>query len=723
MSDVPEFPTTLPALTPQDEPTGPDLADSPDASDCDRASLVELRKVLPDAPGVYRYFDANGRIIYVGKARSLKKRVNSYFTKHQGLDFKTRTMVRQIANIQYTVTRDDMEALLLENNLIKQYQPKYNLMLKDGKTYPYICVKHERFPRVFSTRNRVNDGSTYFGPYPSVGTMNAILHFIRDNYQLRTCNLYLSDKNIRDGKFRPCLEYHMGKCAAPCIGAQREEDYNDDIRQIRHLLKGHYREVLDTLNDQMNAAATSLQFERAHFLKRRIEHIQKHKRRSTVVPETVKDCEVITVLQAEGIAAVNHFRISAGTVIATHSYVTRPKAEESDREILEAALAQLIAEDSEGYERILTNVPMDAPSESGFADTYVFRVPIKGDEYKLIQLSLQNCEALIEEKANISRLRSGESPTMRVLTQLQKDLRLSTLPKHIECFDNSNIQGYAPVSSCVVFKEGRPAKRDYRVYNVKTVVGIDDFASMKEVVFRRYRRMLDENTPLPDLIVIDGGKGQLSHAVEAMQELGIYGKVAIVSIAKRLEEIFVPGDSIPLYIDKKSSALRLLQRLRNEAHNTAITYHRKRRSEKTLRTELKDIKGVGPVTARKLLTALKSVKAVREADLHRLTELVGEAKASIVYDYYQNEADQATPNSTSEATPEAVAGAVESALHLDLGALDQTEVDQTALDPTEPDKPQIPADEKRVFRKPRLPRLKLDSQKRFTYPKHKPGEG
>lgn len=610
------------------------MAKDPEVPTDVEARLAELRRSLPDEPGIYKYFDAEGKILYVGKAISLRKRVNSYFTK-TGHDFKTRVLVKQIRDIQFVVTHNDMEALLLENNLIKQYQPKYNIMLKDGKTYPYICIKNERFPRVFSTRNKIRDGSQYYGPYASIPTMNAILLFLRDSFKLRTCSLVLSEKNISDGKFRPCLEFHLGNCAAPCVAKQTEAEYNEDIRQIRQVLRGKFRALLDQLKADMQTASERMEFERAHYLKKRIEHIQKYRRRSTVVSENVTDVEVLTVLTEEGISVVNHFRIIDGAIVQTHQLDVRMKNEETEAELVEAVVTRLQAEEENLCKRILTNVAM--PTGTDLAALYSFETPTRGDELKVLELSLKNCRAILDEKLNIARLHRDESPTEKMLRQAQKDLRLTLAPRHIECFDNSNIQGYAPVAACVVFKNGKPAKRDYRVYNIKTVVGPDDFASMQEVVTRRYRRLLDEAQPLPDLIMIDGGKGQLSHALAALQSLGLDTKITCISIAKRLEEIYYKDDPVPMYIDKKSSTLRLLQRIRNEAHNTAINYHRKKRDQKTLRTELTEIPGVGATTAKKLLSELKTVKRIQEAPAEALAAVVGPAKAQIVYDYYREQ--------------------------------------------------------------------------------------
>lgn len=595
------------------------------------ANLDAIRKRLPDAPGVYKFLNRQGGIIYVGKARSLKKRVNSYFTRGGSLDFKTRVLVQQIDAIEYTVTANDLEALLLENSQIKEYQPKYNLMLKDGKTYPYICIKNERFPRVFSTRRKLSDGSLYFGPFASVATLRSILRFIEDTYKLRTCNLILSERNIAAQKFRPCLEFHIGNCAAPCIGKQQEEEYQADIQQIKQILRGRVGQLLEQLKAEMQAAAEAMHFERAHYLKQRIDQVRKHRRRSTVVSEKVGDVEVLTVLSAEGLAAVNHFKVLGGALVQSHTYSVRLRNEESAEEILEAVFAELLVEnEGELCDRVLSNVLL---TDSEYTQGFTWEVPQRSDAYKLVELSLQNCQAQLNEKLSISRIQQKENPTERMLLQAMQDLRLTQVPRHIECFDNSHIQGYAPVSSCVVFRDGKPAKRDYRVFKVKTVVGVDDFATMKEVVLRRYRRLLDENKPLPDLIVIDGGKGQLSHALEALAELGIDNQVPTIAIAKRLEEIYYKDDPVPLYIDKKSPTLRLLQRIRNEAHDTAIKYHRQRRSKKTLKTALTEIPGVGPATVRRLLSRLGSVKRVQSATEEELAEIVGAAKAQAVYQW------------------------------------------------------------------------------------------
>ncbi len=590
---------------------------------------AEFRSNIPEEPGIYKYFDKEGKIIYVGKARNLRRRINSYFTKHTGLDAKTRLLVKQIADIRYVVTPTELDALILENNLIKEHRPKYNIELRDGKTYPYICIKNERFPRVFSTRVKVKDGSTYFGPYPGGGAMHALLEFIHDNFKLRTCSFNLSEANVKAGKFRPCLEHQIGRCKAPCIHNDLETDYDEEIKQVKQILKGSFKVVVERLKSEMNRAAEELNFERAQELKLKIEQLLRHKQRSTVVSETITDVEVVTVATEERLSVVNHFTVVNGTIVRTHAFDVRHSGEDvSDATVLTASLGRLIAETDGFKKEILSNV---ASEEVELPEGYVLKTPTRGDALKIVELSLKNCRTLLDEKLN--RKWSERGPR-RTLERLQQDLHLPKLPEHIECFDNSNLQGYAPVSSCVVFRGGKPAKRDYRVFQVKTVEGPDDFATMKEVVFRRYRRLLDEKQPLPDLVVIDGGKGQLSHALEALRELGLDEKIPVIGIAKRLEEIYKKNDPVPLYLDKKSPSLRLIQHIRNEAHDTAVAYHRKKRGEKTLKTELTDIKGVGPTTMKKLLTTFKSPAQVKAATLSELAAAVGMAKAKIVYQHY-----------------------------------------------------------------------------------------
>lgn len=665
-----------------------------------RDKLTEYRAKLPELPGIYKYRDKDGLIIYIGKAINLKKRVNSYFNRPiLSLDLKTRMLVKKIASIETVITNTEMEALLLENNLIKQHQPKFNIALRDGKSYPYICVTNERFPRVFITRNRIHDGSTYYGPYPTQGAMFALMDFITSNYKLRTCNYALTDANIKAGKFRACLDHQIGKCKAPCIGKQTEDEYNEDIRQIRELLKGKFKVIIDQLKDKMTLASDALQFEEAYYLKNKIDQILKYKTRNTIVSDSITDVEVVTIRSRNNLSVVNHFKILNGTIVKTHSFDIWQKNGDTEPEILQAVISHLVTGDPEFGQKVYTNIelffdaqkqeenskliipesdsdsqlsdysresnvlikPNEHPNEefsetnsseikndkiynenvylqdySEILSTIKIKIPTKGDILKVIQLSIKNCEAVLDEKSDTSRVAKKVQKQNFILDTAQKDLRLTKKPLHIECFDNSNMQGYAPVSSCVVFRNGLPSKKEYRVFNVKTVDGIDDFATMYEVVHRRYKRYLDENMELPDLVVIDGGKGQLSSAIRALTDLGIVNQLPIISIAKRLEEIYYKDDPVPLYIDKKSTTLKLIQQLRNEAHDTAINGHRSRRDQKTIKTELTEIKGIGIATAKKLLSDLGSVKKIKEAPLLLLEQSLGPAKALIVYDYFHS---------------------------------------------------------------------------------------
>lgn len=600
--------------------------------------LKELRRTLPEEPGIYKYLDEKDRIIYVGKAKNLKKRVSSYFTKQHGTDFKTQRLVSRIRNIHYTITNSEQEALILENSLIKQYQPRYNVMLKDGKTYPYIVIKNERFPRVFPTRQKEKDGSLYFGPYPSVKTMHSILEFIRKNFKLRTCNLALSEKNIQAGKFKVCLEYHIGNCKAPCIALQQEAEYNEDIHAIKSILKGNYSDLIAELKTRMKLAAEHLQFEIAQEFKEKIDYIIRYKERATVVSESISQIEVVTVRSHEDLSVINHFRILNGIIIQTHAFEVRKKEFQDEQDILMAGISKIAAESDEFYPEVVSNIPVKNTEDLPFQVS----VPLRGDKAKLVQLSERNCLSLLREKIlQTDANRRPEFP--EVLNQLQKDLHLPTVPRHIECFDNSNFQGSFPVASMVVFKDGKPAKSEYRTFNIKTVEGINDFASMKEIVTRRYKRLQDEQLPFPDLVVVDGGKGQLSSAVEALRELGLESKLPIIGIAKRLEEIYYKDDPVPVHISKKSASLKLLQHLRNEAHKTAITFHRKKRSSGTFKTELTGIEGIGSITAKKLLSHFKSVKKIKEADETALIQLLGNARAAKVLQWQQTQSGNTLP--------------------------------------------------------------------------------
>jgi len=595
---------------------------SSDASDLTVAQQVKL---VPENPGVYRYFDKKGKLLYIGKAKNLKKRVKSYFTKQKGHSYRIGTMVNQIATIKYTVVNNEVEALTLENNLIKEFQPKYNILLKDGKTFPYICIKNERFPRVFPTRTKIKDGSEYYGPFTFVKTMHAFLDLVRKNYKLRTCNYNLSEANITAGKFKVCLEYQIGNCLGPCEGKQAEEDYNQSIDAIRKILKGQMKPLLKQLNEEMQTAAGKMEFEQAEKLRVQMERIGAFKRRNTVASETMPDAEILTVDRLNDLAIMNHFKVVNGSIISTHSYESRVKNSETDEELLEVAFEKLTQEDGELNALFFSNVAFSPPTSE---KEYKVSIPQRGEKRKLVDLSLKNCRTLLEEKVWKQNFR--KNPKDNILEQMQKDLSMKKLPKHIECFDNSNIQGEYPVASMVVFKNGKPAKKDYRHFKIKTVVGPDDFASMEEIVYRRYKRLLDEEQPLPDLVVIDGGKGQLSSAAKSLRELGLIGTVPIIGIAKKLEEIYHLGDPIPLHLDKRSTSLKIIQQLRNEAHRFAITFHRDLRSKNTFKSKLTAIEGIGEGTRKKLLGHFRSVKKIKEASLEDMAKVIGPSKANLV---------------------------------------------------------------------------------------------
>ncbi|WP_276498601.1 excinuclease ABC subunit UvrC [Pontibacter litorisediminis] len=591
--------------------------------------LKEKISHLPHKPGIYKFFDDHG-IIYVGKAVDIRKRVSSYFNRSAQHNKKTLKLVSQIRDIEFTIVDTEADAFLLENNLIKQYQPKYNILLKDGKTYPYICIVNERFPRVISTRNKKNDGSRYFGPYPSVTTMNVLLDLIRTLYPLRTCTYALSPENIAAGKFKVCLEYHIGNCKGPCEALVDETEYNVNISQIKNILAGNLSVAKSYFKEQMATAAADYQYEVAHKYKQKLDMLEDFQAKSTVVSNTLTNIDVFTITSNEQCAFINYLKVMNGSIILTQSLELEKKLDEEDADILASVVVQLRQEFESTSREVITNIELRLP-----LDNVTVTYPQIGDKKKLLSLSLKNALYLRKEREGRQEKNKelSEQREVRVLETLKKDLRLTELPRQIECFDNSNFQGDNPVASMVCFKNGKPSKKDYRHFNIKTVVGPDDFASMYEIVTRRYRRLLDENQPLPQLIVIDGGKGQLGMAVKALRDLGIYGQVAVVGIAKRLEEIFYPGDSLPLYIDKKSESLKLIQRLRNEAHRFAITFHRSKRDAGTLKTGLTDIKGIGPSTADALLQKYRSVKKIKELTLEELSSEIGKAKAAILFNY------------------------------------------------------------------------------------------
>ncbi len=594
--------------------------------------LQSLLKSLPEKPGVYQYFDADGKILYVGKAKSLKKRVYSYFSKDHYDSGKTRVLVSKIVDIRTIVVDTELDALLLENNLIKKYQPRYNVALKDDKTYPWICIKNERFPRVFPTRKVIKDGSEYFGPYPSGKVMHTLLDLVKSLYPRRTCNLALEPIAINNGKFKVCLEYHIKNCLGPCEGYQSETEYMQTIQEIRQIIKGDIGNLISMVKNKMLEESAAYRFEEAQKLKERLELLEKFKSKSTIVNPSISNVDVFSIQTDEKNAYVNYLRVLDGSIIQGHTIELRKRLDEPAEELLSIAIGEMRQRFSSNAREII--VPFLPDLEDDFL---TLTVPQRGDKKQLLDLSARNVLNYIREKNKQLELVDPERHSKRILEQLRKDLRMPELPRHIECFDNSNFQGAYPVSAMVCFKDGRPSKKDYRHFNVKTVVGPDDFATMEEVITRRYGRLLEENGEFPQLIIIDGGKGQLGAALGALDKLGLRGKISIIGIAKRLEEIYFPGDPLPLYIDKKSESLKLIQFLRNEAHRFGITHHRSRRDKGTLKTELHEIEGIGPSTAEKLLTEFRSVKKVREASLEEVASVVGKSKAETVMNYFKSQ--------------------------------------------------------------------------------------
>lgn len=589
--------------------------------------LLKL-KVLPEKSGVYQFYDKNDKIIYVGKAKNLKKRVSSYFNKNQE-NGKTRVLVKKIVDIKYLVVDTELDALLLENNLIKKYQPKYNIQLKDDKTYPWICIKKEPFPRVFTTRRLIKDGSKYFGPYPSVKVVNTLLSLIREIYPLRSCKLDLSASKIAEKKHKVCLEYHLGNCKGGCEGYETEEKYKTYISDIEHVVKGNLSAVIRSLKGIMNIHAANLQFEEAQAIKNKIEVIERYKAKSTVVSPTIHEVDVITVLDDEKSAYVNYLVVNNGAIIHGYTVEVKKKLEESISDIIGFILPEMRARFESRSKEVLISEEIDLELKG-----VNFFSPQRGDKKALIDLSERNTRFYRLEKRKQEKLKNPERHTERILEQIRVDFRLTDTPVHIECFDNSNLQGTNAVSACVVFKNGRPSKRDYRHFNIKTVVGPDDFASMEEVIFRRYKRMLGEGRSLPQLIVIDGGKGQLSSSLLALDRLGIRGEIAIVGIAKRLEEIFFPGDRLPIYIDKRSESLKVIQHLRNEAHRFGIIHHRNKRSKEFIESELTEIIGIGPKTQEDLMLYFKTISNIKAASLQSLSSVIGPSKGKIVEYYF-----------------------------------------------------------------------------------------
>ena len=589
---------------------------------------IELQlKTLPNAPGVYQYFDKDNKIIYVGKAKDLKKRVASYFTKtHE--NGKTRVLVKKIVHIKHIVVNTETDALLLENNLIKKHKPRYNVLLKDDKSYPWICIKKERFPRVFMTRNVIKDGSEYFGPYTSVRTVKVLLDLIKDLYPLRTCSFDLSEKSIEEGKYKVCLEYHLKNCKGACEGLETELNYNESIKEIRNIVKGNFKESLEKFQQVMFDFATKMEFEEAQKIKEKLNLLSNYQSKSTIVNTSINNVDVFSIISDETHGYANFLKISNGSIIQSHTTEIKKKLDESDQELLELFIVEI-------RQRFNSQSPeIYVPFKVDLGDQVKVTIPKLGDKKRIVELSERNAKYYRQEQFKQIKIVDPERHVNRIMAQMKKDLRLSEEPKHIECFDNSNIQGTNPVAACVVFKDGKPSKNDYRHYNIKTVEGPDDFASMEEVVYRRYSRLLSENEPLPQLIVIDGGKGQLSSALKSLDLLGLRGKIAIIGIAKRLEEIYYPGDPIPMYLDKKSESLKIIQYLRNEAHRFGITFHRNKRSKSAIQSELEQIPDVGKQTITTLLRTFKSAKRVKEASFEEIQESIGNARAIKVYQFY-----------------------------------------------------------------------------------------
>jgi len=585
--------------------------------------LKEVVQRLPDSPGVYKFYNKDGILIYIGKAKSIKKRVSSYFSKSSGINQKTLRLVSEIVSIDYTVSNTEFDALLLENNFIKQNQPKYNILLKDDKTFPYICILKERFPRIIYTRKYLPEQGEYFGPYSSVVAMKNVLELTRKLYSIRTCSLLLSETNIEQKKFKVCLEYHLGNCKGPCENLYDEKSYREEIEQARHILKGNINIVYQYFINQMKMASANLEFERAQRYKEKLDTLERFQSKSLVVNRDVTDIDVFTITSTEAYAYVNYLQVKEGSIIYSKTVELKKKLDESDEDLLSFSVWELREQTNSDNNVIFTNIPIVVP-ENNIENV----VPKIGDKKKLLALSIKNA---LELKKDKEILREGKKSRQKeVLITLQKDLQLQNIPDVIECFDNSNFQGTIPVASMVRFVDGKPEKKGYRHFNIKTVEGPNDFASMKEIVWRRYRRMLDESAKLPDLIVVDGGKGQLSSACEALKELNIYGQVPIIGIAKKLEEIYYPEDPFPLHINKKSQGLLLLQQIRDEAHRFAITFHRQKRSKGQLKTEIQGLEGIGEKTALKLLKHFKSVKKIKEASFEDIESVIGKKKAEIV---------------------------------------------------------------------------------------------
>ena len=583
---------------------------------------------IPNKPGVYQYYDKEGELLYVGKAKNLKKRVSSYFNKQHEIG-KTRVLVKKIVSIKHIVVETETDALLLENNLIKKYQPRYNIMLKDDKTYPWICIKKERFPRVFSTRKMIKDGSEYFGPYTNVKTVYTLLELINGLFPLRNCNYDLADKNIKSGKYKVCLEYHLDNCLGTCEGKQTEENYNKNIAAIRNILKGNFKDSLAAFKKQMDDFAANLNFEDAQRIKEKMATLMNYQSKSMIVNSKINNVDVFSIVTDEAYGYVNYLQLSYGSIIRSHTLEIKKKLEETDEQILQISVIEL----RQRFQSLCKEIYV--PFKINVGENLKIYIPKLGDKKRILDLSLRNAKYYRMERFKQTKITDPNRHENRIMSQMKKDLRLSEEPRHIECFDNSNIQGTNPVAACVVFKNGKPSKKEYRKFNIKTVKGPDDFASMEEVVYRRYKRLLEEKQPLPQLIIIDGGKGQLSSSLKSLDKLQLRGKIAIIGIAKRLEELFYPEDPIPLYLDKKSETLKIIQQLRNEAHRFGITFHRDKRSKEALNTTLLTIEGIGEKTIIQLLKNFKSLKRLQTASFDDISMIVGPSKAQKIIDHYK----------------------------------------------------------------------------------------
>ncbi|QIA09888.1 excinuclease ABC subunit UvrC [Draconibacterium halophilum] len=596
--------------------------------------LKTLISVLPNKPGIYQYFDQSNTIIYIGKAKNLRKRVSSYFTKNHD-HRKTALLVRNIADIKHMVVESEQDALLLENNLIKKYQPRYNIRLKDDKSYPWICIKNEPFPRVFKTRDLIRDGSKYFGPYTSVYTVRTLLDLFKSEYKLRTCNYNLSHENIASGKYKVCLEYHIGNCKGPCEGHISNEEYDQGIADITDILKGNITGVIKHLEGIMAQMSDNLNFEDAHAIKEKYDSLKRYQSRSTVVSPVITDVDVYSIEEDENFAFINYLKIIKGAVIQTFTLEIKKGLDETTEELLLAGIIEIRQKIFSNAREILVPFKLE-----NVIDNVKFRVPQRGEKKQLLDLSKRNAKYFRLEKEKQAVIKNPNIRTDRILNTIKNDLQLKELPERIECFDNSNLQGTNPVAACVVFKNAKPLKKEYRHFNIKTVEGPNDFASMEEVVFRRYKRLKEENKSLPQLIVVDGGKGQLSSTMKAIDKLELRGKISVIGIAKRLEEIYFPGDSVPIYINKNSETLKIIQHLRDEAHRFGITFHRDKRSKVFISSELGNINGIGEKTTEKLLKDFKSVKQIKLKKLEALEASIGKAKARVVYDYFQKQKDE-----------------------------------------------------------------------------------